>query len=122
MVALAMILILLGALLILAFVFVSEPGRGGEVLGFDVTILAAFLLGLAAAAAILWGLSLLRVGTKRGLEHRKERREYEKKFAKDERNAAPIEQPGVSAPSADPVPNDPGVQDPNYPNRPSGTP
>lgn len=65
---------ILGALAVLAAVFVSEPGRGGELLGFDVTTLGAFLVGVAAGAAILWGFAVLKWGTKRGMAQRRERK------------------------------------------------
>ncbi|WP_322920862.1 hypothetical protein [Nocardioides renjunii] len=75
MVFLGLALIILGGIAILSAVFVSEPGSGGELLGFDVTTLESFLVGVAAGAAILWGFSILKWGTKRGLAHRKERKE-----------------------------------------------
>jgi hypothetical protein len=64
---------------------VSEPGSGGELLGVDVTTLESFFVGVAAGAAILWGFSLLKWGTRRGLAHRKERKELTKLNAKLER-------------------------------------
>lgn len=72
MVFLGLALMLLGVLAVLAALFVSEPGRGGELLGFDVTTLGAFLVGVAAGAAILWGFGILKWGTKRGLAQRRE--------------------------------------------------
>jgi hypothetical protein len=78
MVILGLLLIILGAIAVLSAVFVSEPGSGGELLGFDVTILGAFLVGVAAGAAILWGFSILKWGTRRGLAQRKERKELHK--------------------------------------------
>lgn len=74
MVFLGLGLILLGALAILAAIFVSEDGTGGELLGFDVSVLGAVLVGVAAGMAILWGFGILKWGTRRGLEHRKERK------------------------------------------------
>ncbi len=78
MVFLGLALIILGAVAILSAVFVSEPGSGGELLGFGVTTLESFLVGVAAGAAILWGFSILKWGTRRGLAHRKERKEMTK--------------------------------------------
>ena len=75
MVFLGLALIILGGIAILSAVFVSEPGSGGELLGLDVTTLESFLVGVAAGAAILWGFSILKWGTRRGLAHRKERKE-----------------------------------------------
>lgn len=85
MVFLGLALIILGGIAILSAVFVSTPGSGGELLGFDVTTLEAFLVGVAAGAAILWGYSILKWGTRRGLAHRKERKEMTKLNAKLER-------------------------------------
>ena len=75
MVFLGLALIILGGIAVLSAIFVSEPGSGGELLGLDVTTLESFLVGVAAGAAILWGFSILKWGTKRGLAHRKERKE-----------------------------------------------
>ena len=75
MVFLGLALMFLGAIAILSALFVSEPGSGGELLGFEVTTLESFLVGVAAGAAILWGFSILKWGTKRSLAHRKERKE-----------------------------------------------
>lgn len=78
MVILGLVLIILGAIAILSALFVSEPGTGGELLGFEVTTLNAFFVGVAAGAAILWGYAILKWGTKRGLAHRRERKELTK--------------------------------------------
>ncbi|WP_210649823.1 hypothetical protein [Nocardioides sp. SYSU D00065] len=84
MVILGLALILLGGIAILAAIF-SEPGTGGELLGFDVSTLGSFLVGVAAGAAILWGFSILKWGTKRSLAHRKERKELTELNAKLDR-------------------------------------
>lgn len=78
MVILGLLLIIVGAAAVLAALFVSEAGTGGELLGFSVTTLESFLLGVAAGAAILWGFAIFKWGTKRGLAHRKERKELNK--------------------------------------------
>ena len=75
MVFLGLALIILGGIAVLSAIFVSEKGTGGELLGFEVTTLESFLVGVAAGAAILWGFSILKWGTKRSLAHRKERKE-----------------------------------------------
>ncbi len=77
MVILGLGLLILGAIAVLSAIFVSEdlPGGGGELLGFNVTTLESFFVGVAAGAAILWGFSVLKWGTKRSLAHRKERKE-----------------------------------------------
>lgn len=72
MVILGLLLIVLGAIAILSAVFVSEGTA--ELLGIDMSALAIFLVGVAAGAAVLWGYSILKWGTRRGLEHRRERK------------------------------------------------
>lgn len=78
MVILGLLLIIVGGVAIASAVFVSEPGTGGELLGFEVTTIESFLVGVAAGAAVLWGFSILKWGTKRGLAQRKERKELNK--------------------------------------------
>lgn len=78
MVILGLLLIIIGGIAILSAMFVSEPGTGGELLGFEVTTFEAFLVGVTAGAAILCGLSILKWGTRRGLAQRKERKELHK--------------------------------------------
>ena len=85
MVVIALVLILLGALaIVFAFAF-TDAGTGGTYLGVDVNILSAFLIGVAAGAAIVWGLWILKWGTKRTLAHRRERKELSQLNAKLER-------------------------------------
>lgn len=71
MVILGLGLMVLGALVIAAFVFSTT----GELLGFDISTTEAFFVGVAAGAAILWGFAILKWGTKRELAHRRERKE-----------------------------------------------
>ena len=85
MVILGLGLMILGAIAVLSALFVSEPGTGGELLGFEVTTLESFLVGVIAGAAILWGFSLLKWGTRRTMAHRKERKELTKLNEKLER-------------------------------------
>ncbi|KRE95485.1 hypothetical protein ASG76_07510 [Nocardioides sp. Soil774] len=85
MVILGLGLMILGGIAVLSALFVSQPGTGGELLGFDVTTLEAFFVGVAAGAAILWGFALLKWGTRRTLAHRKERKELTKLNEKLER-------------------------------------
>src|SRR5918995_264290 len=66
MVFLGLALIILGGIAILSAIFVSEPGSGGELLGFDVTTLESFLVGVAAGAAIMWGFTILKSGARLG--------------------------------------------------------
>ena len=76
MVALGLVLIIVGAIAILAALFVSE-GRA-ELLGMDLTALTIFLIGAAAGACVIWGISILKWGTKRSIASRRERRELQK--------------------------------------------
>ena len=76
MVILGLLLIIFGAIAILSAVFVSEGS--GELLGVEMSSLAIFLVGVAAGAAVLWGYTILKWGTKRGLAHRRERKELTK--------------------------------------------
>lgn len=75
MVILGLGLMILGAIAVLSALFVSEPGSGGELLGFEATTLGSFFVGVGAGAAILWGFALLKWGTRRSLAHRRERKE-----------------------------------------------
>lgn len=86
MVVLGLLLIVLGVIAILAAIFVSEGA--GELLGMNLSALGIFLLGVAAGAAVLWGYSLLKWGTKRSLAHRRERKELSELNAKLERAKA----------------------------------
>ena len=65
-----LLLILLGALAIVAAMFGSS--ESAEFLGQDLSAFAIFLIGLAAGAAILWGYSIAKLGIKRSLQHRRE--------------------------------------------------
>jgi membrane protein implicated in regulation of membrane protease activity len=72
MVILGLLLIVLGALAIVAAVFTNDGSA--SLLGIDMSVLAVFLVGVAAGAFILWGWSILKYGTKQGLRQRRERR------------------------------------------------
>ena len=70
MVILGLLLIALGALAIIVVLF---DGSGEvEVLGNDLTAVTIFLLGVAAGVAVLWGFGILKFGTKRSLQRRRE--------------------------------------------------
>jgi hypothetical protein len=80
MVILGLLLILAGAIAILAAVFVSEGT--GELLGVEMSTLGIFLVGVGAGAAVLWGYTILKFGTRRELRARKERKELNELSAK----------------------------------------
>lgn len=83
MVILGLLLILLSIVTILSAVFVSEGTA--QLLGFDLTALTIFLLGVGAGAALLWGYSLLKFGARREMKARRERKELSQLSAKLEK-------------------------------------
>ena len=70
-----LLLILFGALAIVAAVFGSDGSA--EFLGRDLTTFTIFLIGLASGVAILWGWSIAKFGVKRSLRHRRESKKLE---------------------------------------------
>ena len=73
MVILGLVLIIVGALAVVIAVFGTDVSGGViEFLGIDVSPMTLFLLGLGSGLAIMWGLSVTRFGTKRGLARRRE--------------------------------------------------
>ena len=78
MLLLGLILIALGGLAVVAAVFTAELNDGKiEFLGTDLSALALFLVGLGAGVAILWGFSIFKWGTKRGLARRREQKKMD---------------------------------------------
>ena len=73
MVILGMLLIVLGVVAVAAAVFVSQGAA--MILGIEMSALTIFIVGVATGAAILWGITLMRVGAKRGIQHRRDRKE-----------------------------------------------
>jgi len=73
MVALGILLIVAGAIAIIAAATLSEGTA--NLLGADLSAFTIFLIGVAAGAAILWGWALLKFSTKRGLKRRRDRKE-----------------------------------------------
>jgi hypothetical protein len=73
MVILGLVLIALGALGILAGIFLTDVEGGHvEFLGVNMGAEALFLIGVAAGLAVLWGFGILKFGTKRELKARRE--------------------------------------------------
>ena len=87
MVFLGLLLILLGALAIVAVVLDVDSIRV-ELLGAEISALALFLLGVGSGVAILWGFGILKFGTKRSLKHRREQKELAELTAKRDRAEA----------------------------------
>jgi hypothetical protein len=73
MVILGLLLIGIGAVTILSAFFATGDGKL-ELLGVDLTALQIFLVGVVAGAFVLWGFTILKYGTKRGLRQRREHR------------------------------------------------
>ncbi len=82
-----LLLILLGALAIVA-ALLTATGSHVELLGFGVSAVGLFLVGLASGVAILWGIGLAKWGTKRSLRHRRESRRLDALSEKLDRREA----------------------------------
>jgi hypothetical protein len=70
MVILGLLLILAGALAILAGLFGIDGTA--EFLGSDLHGTSIFLVGVGAGVAVLWGYTIVKFGLKRGLQRRRE--------------------------------------------------
>ncbi|MDF1603632.1 hypothetical protein [Nocardioides sp. YIM 152315] len=82
-----LLLVVVGALAVVAAVF-TATGTDVELLGFDVTAVGLYLVGLASGVAILWGLGLTKWGAKRTLRHRRESRRLDELSTKLDRQEA----------------------------------
>lgn len=96
MVVLGLLLILLGAAAILAAIFLSEGTA--SLLGSDLSALTIFLVGVGTGAAVIWGYTLLKWGTRRGLARRRERRELNRLSEKLDRVEAERRDTSADAP------------------------
>jgi small-conductance mechanosensitive channel len=65
-----LLLILIGALAIVAALFGSEGTA--EFLNAELSPFAIFVIGLASGVAILWGYSIAKFGIKKSMQHRRE--------------------------------------------------
>jgi len=74
MLILGLILIAVGALVIVAAVGTAE-GTNVELLGTDLGALALFLVGVGAGVSVLLGFTISKYGTKRTLQHRREKQQ-----------------------------------------------
>lgn len=86
MVIIGLLLLILGAIAILAAVFLSDGTA--ELLGMNLSALTIFLIGVAAGAALIWGFAVLKWGTKRELRARKERKQLDELSQKLDRAEA----------------------------------
>ncbi len=75
MVALGTVLVILGGLAIAAAIFVSEGTA--KILGVELNAMSIYLFGVASGVAVLFGLSLMKSGTKRAMHQRKERKKMD---------------------------------------------
>ena len=83
MVILGLVLIALGAVAIVLGVFTAEiDGTTLKLAGIELSPAALFIVGIAAAVAIWWGLWILKSGSKRSWARRKEQKRLEELSAK----------------------------------------
>ncbi|MEI2810234.1 MAG: hypothetical protein V9F00_08525 [Nocardioides sp.] len=75
MVLFGIFLMVIGALGIAAGVLLNSGTV--DFLGGEISAPAIFLVGVGSGAAVLWGFSILKYGTKRGLQHRRERKDLD---------------------------------------------
>ncbi len=80
MFALGLILILLAALAIVAAFFGSS--ETAVFLGQDLTALAIFLIGLGSGLFLLWGFVFARLGARRSMQQRREKRQLQELSSK----------------------------------------
>ena len=86
MVVLGLLLLAAGVVLLLAGLFTAETTASGlEVLRLEVSPATLFLLGVAAALAVLWGIAVTRFGTRRALQARREHKQLSELSDKLER-------------------------------------
>jgi high-affinity Fe2+/Pb2+ permease len=79
MVIIGLVLIALGAVAIVLGVFTAElDGTTLKLAGIELSPMALFLVGVAAALVIWWGLWILKSGSKRSWARRKEQKRLEK--------------------------------------------
>ena len=78
MLILGVLLIAVGAAVIISAVFTAEITGGQiEIIGIEVGAVTLFVLGVAAAVAILWGFSIGKFGARRSWRQRRENNKLE---------------------------------------------
>jgi hypothetical protein len=78
MLILGVLLIAVGAAVIISAVFTAEVTGGQiEIIGIEVGAVTLFVLGVAAAVAILWGFSIGKFGARRSWRQRRENNKLE---------------------------------------------
>ena len=93
MLVLGLVLLVVGALVLLAGIFTAGDAGNASLIGIHLGATAVFLLGVFAGVAILWGLSLTRYGGRRQLRQRKEQRRLQGLAAKLEKIENDREEP-----------------------------
>jgi hypothetical protein len=83
MVILGLLLVLVGVLAILSGIFAIDGSA--ELLGTEVRGTGIFLFGVGAGVAVLWGFTIAKLGTKRGLKRRRESKQLSELSEKLER-------------------------------------
>jgi hypothetical protein len=73
MIVLGLLLVLAGLLVVMAALFSSDGTA--TMLGNELTALTIFLLGLVSGLAVLWGYAVLKFGTRRTLQRRREHKQ-----------------------------------------------
>jgi membrane protein implicated in regulation of membrane protease activity len=73
MIVLGLLLVLAGLLIVMAALFSSDGTA--TMLGNELTALTIFLLGLVSGLAVLWGYAVLKFGTRRTLQRRREHKQ-----------------------------------------------
>lgn len=86
MVILGLLLVLVGALAVIVALF--EATGDVSVFGNDLTAATVFLFGVGAGVAILFGISVIKFGTRRSLQRRRESKELQELSQKLERAEA----------------------------------
>lgn len=95
MLVFGLILIVLGVLSILAGLFsTGHDLDGATLLGLNVPTEAVFVLGLFAGVAVLWGLTLTKLGAKRELRHRRDQKRLQELSARLDEAEAERDTPG----------------------------
>lgn len=97
MVILGILLIILAVAAILAGVFLNDGSA--ELLGVAMSSTAIFLVGVVAGALLLWGISLVKWGTKRSMARRREKKELSRLSEKLDRVEADRRDDGDSSSS-----------------------
>lgn len=82
MLVVGLILVALGVLAILAGLFTAGDAGSASLLGIHLGATSVFLVGLFAGLAILGGLWITRLGTRRELRHRRDQRRLQELSAK----------------------------------------